>query len=266
MYDGRFQPMRTTVTPAFLREIEDMAYTTGAKDLKYIKVPSQAIFKHKGIPHEYALVYTVEMDQETMSTAPSFAAFKEVAQGYKTLAVIGIKLAGRMRAQGFAAYPGTALGGLTDYCYLAEAAGLGAIGYHGLLITPQEGARVRINTIYTNITNLPLEFDNEHLWVRDFCAMCRKCIRECPPQAIFDQPRPRGDGGWQCIDHSRCRDTFQQNFGCAICLAVCPFSQAGYQKVQSRFKGNPRAPQFHIPLTPVSQAIPQTISLSLPHT
>jgi NAD-dependent dihydropyrimidine dehydrogenase PreA subunit len=151
-----------------------------------------------------------------------------------------------MRQNGFAAYPGTALGGLTDYTHLAEVAGLGAIGYHGLLITPQEGARLRINTIYTNITNLPIEAENEHLWVRDFCAMCKKCIRACPVQAIFEQPRPRGDGGMQCIDHAACRDYFNQNYGCAVCLAQCPFSEAGYEKVKARFKGNPKAPQFHI--------------------
>ena len=52
----------------------------------------------------------------------------------------------------------------------------------------------------------------------------------------------------QCIDHAACRDYFNQNFGCAICLADCPFSVAGYEKVKSRFKGNPKAPQFRIPV------------------
>jgi epoxyqueuosine reductase QueG len=151
-----------------------------------------------------------------------------------------------MRQNGFAAYPGTALGGLTDYTHVVEVAGLGAIGYHGLFITPQEGARLRINTIYTN---LPIQAENEHLWVRDFCAMCKKCIRKCPVQAIYEQPRPRGDGGMQCIDHAACRDYFNQNYGCAVCLAQCPFSEAGYEKVKARFKRNPKAPQFRIPVS-----------------
>jgi epoxyqueuosine reductase QueG len=155
-----------------------------------------------------------------------------------------------MRQNGFAAYPGTALGGITDYVYLAELAGIGVSGYHGLLISPNEGARLRINTIYTNIKNLPLDYGNEHLWVRDFCAMCKKCIRECPVDAIFDQPVPRGDGGMQCIEHDLCRDYFHQHHGCAICLVECPFSQAGYHKIRARFKGNPDAPQFRIPLSP----------------
>lgn len=253
MYDGRFEPTQSEASPSFIAELEARARAAGAKDIRYVKVPRNAIFRDKGIPHEYAIVFTVEMAKEPIETSPSFESMHEVMHGYKNLAVIGNKLARFMWQQGFAAYPGTALGGLTDYPHLAELAGLGAIGYHGLLITPGEGARLRINTIYTNITNLPtLEAQgtqNQHLWVRDFCAMCKKCVRSCPVDAIYDQPQPRGDGGMQCIDHGTCRDYFTQNYGCAVCLAVCPFSHTGYEKVQARFKGNPKAPQFHIPLT-----------------
>lgn len=248
MYDGKFQPLRSEASPEFIRDLEQMARAAGAKDMQYVKVPRNAIFQHKGIPHEFAIVFTVEMNQENMSTAPSFTAFHEVAKGYRNLAVIGNRLARVMRKNGFAAYPGTALGGITDYTHIGELAGLGAIGYHGMLITPGEGARQRINTIYTNITNLPIQAANEHVWIRDFCAMCKKCIRACPVGAIFQQPTPRGDGGMQCIDHAACRDVFNQNFGCAICLAACPFSVAGYEKVSSRFRGNPNAPQFRIPV------------------
>lgn len=248
MYDGKFRISRSEASPEFLSALENMARTAGAADIRYVRVPRNAIFQQKGIPHEYAVVITVEMDQAHIATAPSFVAMREVAKGYGNLARIGNQLAGFMHQNGFAAYPGTALGGLTDYTHLAEVAGLGAIGYHGLLITPNEGARLRINTIYTNITNLPIQTENEHLWVRSFCAMCKKCIRGCPVQAIYEQPHPRGDGGMQCIDHAACRDYFNQNYGCAVCLAKCPFSDMGYEKIQSRFKGNPKAPQFRIPV------------------
>ncbi len=161
-YDGTFQPTADEASPAFLAELEALAHRSGAKEIRYARVPPNAIFRDKGIPYQYAIVFTVEMDQETMSTAPSYDAFREVAKGYKNLAVIGNKMAALMRDNGFAAYPGTALGGITDYCHLAELAGLGAIGYHGLLIAPDEGARLRINTIYTNITNLPLANEAEN--------------------------------------------------------------------------------------------------------
>ena len=190
------------------------------------------------------------MDKEPIETAPSLDCQLEVMDGYKNMASIAKRLSQHLRQHGYAAYPGTALGGVTDYVHLAELAGLGAIGYHGLLISPGEGARLRINTIYTNIVNLPtLETTgqaNEHLWVRDFCAMCKKCVRQCPVNAIYDQPEPRGDGGMQSIDHATCRDYFTRNYGCGVCLAVCPFSHTGYEKVKERFKGNPNAPQFRI--------------------
>ncbi|MDJ0752764.1 MAG: reductive dehalogenase domain-containing protein [Ardenticatenaceae bacterium] len=251
-YDGKFNPRKTHATPEFIAELEARAYRAGVKDIKYVKVPRNAIFKGKGIPHEYAIVFTVEMDKEPLDTSPSFESQFEVMKGYKRMAVIGNKLARFMKKSGFAAYPGMALGGVTDYAHLAELAGLGAIGYHGLLITPGEGSRLRINTIYTNIENLPLHEENEHLWVRDFCAMCKKCIRICPADAIFAEPQPRGDGGMQCIDHAACRDYFSRNYGCAVCLAICPFSQVGYEAVKKRFKGNPKAPQFVIPVESIS--------------
>lgn len=246
MYDGKFQPTKREVSPQWIQKFEARAREAGVKDIKYVRVPHNAIFRDKGIPHEYAIVFTVEMDKEPIETAPSFECQYEVLRGYENLAIIGNKLARFIRRQGFAAYPGTALGGVTDYVYLAELAGLGAIGYHGLLITPGEGARLRISTIYTNISNLPLETENEHLWVRDFCSMCKKCVRACPVNAIYLQPKPRGDGGMQCIEHVTCRNYFTENYGCGICLAICPFSQVGYDKVKAHFKGNPNAPQFRI--------------------
>ncbi|GAB4522411.1 MAG: hypothetical protein OHK0046_34900 [Anaerolineae bacterium] len=251
-YNGKHKPARSHATPEIIAELEALAHEAGVKDIRYIRVPRYTIFKDKGIPYDYAIVYTVEMDKEPIETAPSFDAMHEVMRGYKNLAIIGNRLSRFLRKQGFAAYPGTALGGVTDYVHLAELAGLGAIGYHGLLITPGEGARLRISTIYTNIENLPVQNENEHVWVRDFCAMCHKCVRKCPVSAIYEQPKPRGDGGMQCIDHATCRDYFAANYGCAVCLAVCPFSQVGYDKVKERFKGNPNAPQFHIPV----EAIP----------
>jgi len=255
LYGDDFQPQQHTASPELLAEFEELAHRLGAVDIGYVAVPRYAIFQDKGIPAPYAIVFTVEMQQEPIETAPSIECQLEVMDGYKRMANISLRLSHWLRAQGFSAYPGTALGGVTDYPHLAELAGLGAIGYHGLLITPGEGARVRINTIYTNISNLPTpaatEQENEHLWVRDFCAMCRKCIRQCPVDAIFPTPQPRGDGGMQTIDHAACRGYFHRHNGCAVCLAVCPFSHSGYEKVHARFKGNADAPQFRIPLAKV---------------
>ncbi len=181
LYDGKFVPTQATAeaSPEFITELENFAHNAGAKDIKYVKVPQNAIFQDKGIPCEYAIVFTVEMDKENMSTAPSFTAFVEVAKGYKRLAEIGNKLAKFLRQNGYAAYPGTALGGITDYVHFGELAGLGTIGYHGMLITPEEGTRLRINTIYTNITNLPIETENDHFG----CVIFAPCAKNASANA-----------------------------------------------------------------------------------
>ncbi|MCG8351739.1 MAG: hypothetical protein MI924_28565 [Chloroflexales bacterium] len=215
-----------------------------------MKAPRTAIFQAQGLPSAYAVVYTVEMDQEPIETAPSLACMHAVMHGYKNLAVSANKMARFMQKHGCAAYPGTALGGVADYLHLAELAGLGVIGYHGLLSSPDGGARLPINVIYANITNLPTLAapvkENTHLWVRDCCAMCKRCVRQCPVSAIYAPPPHRGAGGMQTSEHASCRDYFTANYGCGVWLAVCPFSHVGYEKVQVRFTGNPAAPQLGI--------------------
>lgn len=259
-YQERFVPARMEAPATFIEAIKALAMAQGATAVQFVKVPPDAIFTSKAIPEPYAIVFTVRMDKAIMDTAPSFEAMHEVMKGYKRMAIISNIVTRRLRAHGYAAYPGTALGGLTDYSRIAEVAGLGAIGYHGLLITPEDGALLRINTIYTSITNLPLVDENPHTWIRDFCARCRKCIRQCPVSAIFHQPRVQENGRIKCIDGKACLDYFAANYGCAVCIDVCPFSQVGYDVVHERFKGNPDAPQFHIPHLlpqpgPVSAAI-----------
>lgn len=235
-YDEPFTPTSDEAPQSFFEELEALAKSKGAVDVKYVKdLPPNAIFKDKGIPHKNAIVFTVEMDRDEIKTAPSFEAFHEVAKGYKNLADISNAMTDFMRENGYAAYPGTALGGLTDYPHIAEKAGLGAIGYHGLLIQPESGARLRINTVYTNIENLPVVEENPHQWVRDFCSGCKKCIRSCPAEAIYSEPQPREGGGKTCIETKKCLDYFTANHGCAVCVKVCPFSNAGYEKIKKGF-------------------------------
>jgi len=124
MYDREFKASSSEANPTFITDLEAMARAAGAKDIAYIKVPPNAIFQDKGIPCQYAIVFTVEMDKEPISTAPSFECQLEVMDGYKRMSTISNQLSHHLRKNGFAAYPGTALGGLTDYVHLAELADL----------------------------------------------------------------------------------------------------------------------------------------------
>ena len=193
--------------PATLFEaLEAKAKSLGAVQVGYIKdIPRHKIFKDKTIPHANAIIFLVEMEREPMETAPSKECFMEVNRGYGNLAILGNETTKLLRQNGFSAYPSTALGGQLDTVSLAELAGMGAVGYHGLLIAPEAGARVRISVVYTDIENLPVhQGPNPHAWVRDFCANCGNCTRSCPVGAIYDQPKALPNGDYECIDYKRC--------------------------------------------------------------
>ena len=86
---------------------------------------------------------------------------------------------------------------------LAEKAGLGTIGTHGLLISPNVGPRQRIAAVYTSIENLPEINTNEHLWIKDFCTKCKRCVKACPTKAIFAKPKRDHHDTIKHIDYTR---------------------------------------------------------------
>ncbi|HQB35168.1 MAG TPA: hypothetical protein PLY11_10545 [Syntrophorhabdus sp.] len=98
---------------------------------------------------------------------------------------------------------------------VAELAGLGWIGRNNLLIHPVHGARMRLNTV---ITDMPLE-ENSPLQ-RD-CGDCRACMVVCPASAIREDPAD--------FDHVGCYNMVTQlknkrNLGhhiCGICIEAC---------------------------------------------
>lgn len=240
-------PRREAPAEVFAR-VEELARAEGAAAVRAVRLTDDCLFAGLGVPHRNAIVYTVRMDKAALDTAPSFECFHEVARGYLRLAVIGNAVAAVLRNEGYDAFPGTALGGLSDYSRGAERAGLGSIGYHGTLITPHEGALLRINVIYTSIDNLPFHEPEPTSWIRDFCSMCRKCVRSCPAGAIHEQPIVLKNGRVECITSAKCLDYFASHFGCAICIDVCPFSQAGFSRVKEVFRGRDDAPRFSVHL------------------
>ena len=128
----------------------------------------------------------------------------------------------------------------------AEQAGLGWIGKHSNLVSPDHGSWLLLGEI---LTTLELEADEP---ATDLCGSCTLCIQACPTQAITEP---------YIVDASRClsyltiehrgeaatipndlqRQFGNHIFGCDDCLDVCPFNlQAGFT----------REPAFHpSPLT-----------------
>ncbi len=231
-----FQPRRREMTEAEGADLVAFMKERGALDVGFVPdMDPRLIFAGQVLPERHAIVFSVEMDKEAMETSPSAKSSTEVMRRYADLGAIATATCDLLRERGFAAYPGTNLGGQSDYPAIAEAAGLGAIGYHGLLISPIAGARMRLCPIYVGIDNLP-KARNSHLWVRDVCANCRRCVRSCPPGAIEPEPKPKLNGYQRTIRATACRDYFARSLGCAICLKVCPFSHVGYEEVHRAHK------------------------------
>ena len=229
--DNPAQP-RTTIEGSELAVLEAFARSAGALSIGYATVPSRLVFKDMAVLYPNAVVLTMEMDKARIDTAPSNAAGLAVHETYNHLGQVSNKVARYLRELGFATQAGHPLNGFALYPPMAAAAHLGGRGMHGLLITPEMGPTVRIAAVFTSIENLPIpEGDNPHAWVSEFCDHCRLCARKCPVGAIYTEPIKHPDGRLTCADDGKCLPFFATHDGCTICVAVCPFNTAGYERL-----------------------------------
>ncbi len=83
-----------------------------------------------------------------------------------------------------AEYPGGP--GDISHRHVAVACGLGQIGWHNLLITPQFGTRQKLTTIITNALLEPDPICEHRL-----CNHCFQCARACPTAAIPVDPQEK---------------------------------------------------------------------------
>lgn len=227
---------REYFTRDFLMEFEEYARSLGIGAIGYAKLPREAIFKGKAVLFDRVIVLTMEMPKEKIDMAPSIDTLKMVMETYYELGNKINFLVDYLRKNGYAAQAGHPLGGLSLYPLIAEKAGLGWHGSHGLLISPEFGCSQRIGVVYTNIKNLPMNEKNDHEWIEDFCAKCGKCIRMCPGKAIYEEPIIHESGIITHIDRHKCFSEFAGNYGCSVCIKECPFTKTSYSDIKKRFK------------------------------
>jgi epoxyqueuosine reductase QueG len=114
----------------------------------------------------------------------------------------------------------------------ARLAGLGWIGKSCLLITPDNGPRVRWVTV---LTDAPLKPTGEVM--EDKCGNCNACINICPVNAftgrVFKEGEPRElrYDAKKCEEYFKSMDKSGQIKVCGMCVYVCPF---GLKKVDSK--------------------------------
>jgi Pyruvate/2-oxoacid:ferredoxin oxidoreductase delta subunit len=224
----------TEVSPGFLDELMAFARSVGVDIIGFAKLERKEIFKEKGVLHDNAIVLAMEMDWDKIESAPSRPAMVMIMRTYNTLGIAASKITEFLRKHGYSAQSGHPLGGMSLYTPLAQRAGIGWIGHNGLLITPEFGPRVRIAAVYTSIENLPFAEDNSHSWIDDYCSSCGLCIRKCPPGAIQKESITHDSGRVTFVTLDKCFPYFTENYGCSICIKVCPFNRQPYSDLKSK--------------------------------
>ncbi len=168
----------------------------------------------------------VQHDYEAIATAPEWTAGTEVVRQYGRASLVAKKIAAWLRLDGWPAEPVTGpMTGAVTMIPPAIACGFGELGKHGSVINPEFGSSFRLSAV---LTDAPFEPTPARTFgIDDFCQSCRVCENACPPEAIAaDKQTVRGQEKWY-VDFDKCLPFFNQTYGCAICIAACPWSRPG---------------------------------------
>lgn len=225
---GKIAPRREPVTDPIVMSgrIRRKARELGAGIVGFCKMRREFLVEGAEVEYKYAISLGLPMKRSPMLEAPRIEAGREVMDCYHRCSLLTVDLARHIRSMGWPAM-GLPVNSSGDCLHIpiAVEAGLGELGKHGSLICKEYGSNVRLTTV---LTDLPLVVDKPiDLGVEDLCGRCRICVEGCPPDAIFDEKQwVRGDRKWY-VDFDRCVPYFSDNYGCAICLEVCPWSEPG---------------------------------------
>jgi Pyruvate/2-oxoacid:ferredoxin oxidoreductase delta subunit len=186
----------------------------------------QWVYEGAATPYSNVIVIAVRHDFDRIACAPDGKAGAEVIRQYGRAAFSAKAIAGWLRRQGWPAEPVTGpMAGTILLIPPAIAAGFGELGKHGSLIDPQFGASFRLSAVLTDAPVAPTPRRSHG--IDEFCAHCRVCEDACPPGAIAPAKQTvRGDTKWY-VDFDKCLPFFNETNGCAICIAVCPWSRPG---------------------------------------
>jgi epoxyqueuosine reductase QueG len=138
---------------------------------------------------------------------------------------VAVHLAAHIERHGFRAVPVPAtvkvdseeiLGPFTHKA-VARLAGLGWIGRSCLLVTPEEGPRVRWATVLTDAPLTPTGSP-----VPDRCGSCSICVEACPPGAFTGRPFDPSEAVAERFAVRKCKAHLAAAPVCGLCLASCP--------------------------------------------
>jgi len=190
----------------------------------------QYVFEGYTIEEPWVIVLALAHNYERLRQVPSDetngVGVCDIGDQYARGTRSSYALANWIRSQGYnaQAFPGP----MADALLLippAIASGLGELGKHGSLISPQFGSGVRLAGVTTDmplVKSSPIRFGAD-----DFCQSCQACTRACPPAAIQAQKQTvRGVERWY-VDFDKCIPYFAEAASCGICIATCPWTNPG---------------------------------------
>lgn len=232
---------RKQITPEKASEVlKGLAKHLGACSVGACEVNPDVVYSRKGEIHygnwddwgkpfddipPYALVFATEMNYDNVASAPHTPESTESSNNYAKGAYISTVISRWFKSMGYI--------GLAQHQRhynvitpaLALDAGLGEVGRQGYLITPRQGARVRVFAV---LTDMPLKTDKPiSFGVDEFCVNCLKCAETCPSNSIplGDKIIHNGVEKWKLEAASCFKYWGEVGTDCGICMATCPFSR-----------------------------------------
>ncbi len=202
------------------------------------EMPDYAWYSHdiKGEPittrHKYAIVIVIDQGWETFegSSGDDWVSGVQSYRAYLRGGEIATVVADYIRRLGYPAQAHSNADGDVLQIPLMLLAGLGELSRIGeLILNPFVGPRHKTAIVTTDLPLLPdkpIDFNLQH-----FCESCRKCARECPPQAIAygDKTLYNGYEIWKpdvgkCVNY---RVTNLKGTACGRCMKMCPWNKEG---------------------------------------
>jgi len=205
-------------------EIKEMVRDMGADAVGIADYDHRFAFTQAGEPtQKFVVVFAIAMSYDNMADIGPRSQ-EEVHRVYHKLDDIGVRLAHQLAAYGYGATMQPNEGDI-PLPALAWLAGLGELGKHGSLISPELGSSFRLGAV---TTEMPLEPDGpQDYGIDEVCLKCGVCTRFCPGDAIKpDKKVVNGVERWH-VDTPACEPFFHKLYGCKICLMVCPLNSRG---------------------------------------